>query len=258
MLTSSSIRVFVPSYKRRDRVQTLRKVYGGAVLVVAESEQAAYERANPGAEVWGIPDAMQGNIARVRNYILDNAGCDAVCMMDDDITRLGRFVGNPDTGFGYERDTLAGSRFESFLERYTALCEDLGLHLWGVNIQAANRLYHQAEPFSFTKQVLGPFCVHVQSDIRYDEGLPLKEDYDLFLQHMQRYRGVLRVNAAWYANGGSKGALGGCAASRSIGEERRELDMLKRKWGAGVVREDSSSKRGFDFNPIIKCPVRGV
>lgn len=252
----STISVCIPSYKRPDRVKTL-KVAPFASLYVDESEEDEYRRCNPGARVVSMPSGVQGNIARVRNWILDHEGSDAVCMMDDDITQFGEFVGRTDY-FGYVRRRIEGEDFARFLERNTALCEDLGLHLWGVNVQAANRLYHQGIPFSLTKPVLGPFSVHVRSEVRYDESMPLKEDYDLFLSHLLKYRGVLRLNMAWYANGGSKGAKGGCASMRSTSEESRQLGMLERKWGSKVVGTDRTSKKGFDFNPKLNPPLRGV
>ena len=178
--------------------------------------------------------------------------------MDDDIPSFGKFKSCEDDRYGYERGRLSGGSLARFIERSTALCQELGLHLWGVNIQAANRLYHQSEPFSLTKQVLGPFCVHVRSKVRYDEELPLKEGYDLFPQHLQRYGGVLRVNSARYANVGSKGAVGAREAMKDIAEEKRQFLLLQRKWGSGVVKQDRTSKRGFDSNPKICAPVRGV
>lgn len=252
----SEISVCIPSYKRPGKVQTL-KIAPFASLYVDEGEADEYAKNNPGAKIVPMPEGIQGNIARVRNWILDNEEADAVCMMDDDITSFGEFVGRSDH-FGYERRKLAGDDFARFLERNTALCEDLGFALWGVNVQAANRLYHQGLPFSFTKPVLGPFSVHVKSGIRYDESIPLKEDYDLFLSHLLKYRGVLRLNMAWYANGGSKGAKGGCASMRSTAEERRQFELLVAKWGSDVVRNDNSSKKAFDFNPKLKPPLKGA
>ena len=252
-----SIGVYIPSYRRAGKVKTL-SVAPFAKLVVAESEAGEYSALYGAGSVVSVPDNVQGNIARVRNYILDSSEDDAVCMMDDDLSSFGKFASCAEDHYGYERVRLCGDSLARFIERNTALCQELGLHLWGANIQAANRLYHKSEPFSLTKQVLGPFCVHVRSEVRYDEELPLKEDYDLFLQHLQRYGGVLRVNSAWYANAGSKGAVGGCAVTRDMQEEKREFLLLQRKWGSGVVMQDRSSKRGFDFNPKICSPVRGV
>jgi hypothetical protein len=36
------------------------------------------------------------------------------------------------------------------------------------------------------------------NDIRYDERIPLKEDYDLSLQHLNKFRKVLRFNKYFY------------------------------------------------------------
>ena len=80
----------------------------------------------------------------------------------------------------------------------------------------------------------------------------------MFPQHLQRYGGVLRVNSARYANVGSKGAVGAREAMRDIAEEKRQFLLLQRKWGSGVVKQDRTSKRGFDSNPKICAPVRGV
>lgn len=260
-MSGGRIVVCVPSYRRANRVKTLERVYPWARLWVAESEADEYRRHNPGAEVVTMPDEVQGNVARARNHILDvefGTGAEAVCMMDDDIARLGRFVGDPRTHYGYRRETLFGAAFAAWLEDNTALREDWGLKLWGVLNVPSNRLSHQGEPWRTNQVVLGPFSVHLRNPIRYDKTLPLKEDYDLFLQHEARYRGVLRVCSAWYENGGSTAQVGGCASMRSTRREREQLDALRRKWGGTIVRYDTKSKRTFDFNPIIKLPIEGV
>lgn len=148
-----SIGVYIPSYRRAGKVKTL-SFAPFAKLVVAESEAEKYSYIYGEDSVVSIPDEVQGNIARVRNHILDNSNDDAVCMMDDDISSFGKFTSCEEDRYGYERERLSGDSLARFIERNTALCQELGLHLWGVNIQAANRLYHQSEPFSLTKQVL--------------------------------------------------------------------------------------------------------
>ena len=44
--------------------------------------------------------------------------------------------------------------------------------------------------------------------------------------------------------------------------EREQFELLQRKWGPDIVRYDnqtrSKKERGFDFNPILKVPIRGV
>jgi hypothetical protein len=51
---------------------------------------------------------------------------------------------------------------------------------------------------------------------------------------------------------------GGCSTYRTSEREKEQFELLQRKWGSKIVRYDSSSKKGFDFNPIIKVPIRGV
>lgn len=34
--------------------------------------------------------------------------------------------------------------------------------------------------------------------------------------------------------------------------------MLQKKWGSNIIKRDNKSKRGFDFNPILKTPLKGV
>lgn len=105
--------------------------------------------------------------------------------------------------------------------------------------------------------------MHLKNPIRYDERLPLKEDYDITLQHMLKYRGALRVQKYHY-NCKQSEQKGGCATYRSMIKEKEQFDLLVKKWGSDIVRYDSTVRKGtkkqksFDYNPIIKVPIKGV
>ena len=259
-----NIVVCCPSYKR-PKVKSLDylpfvKVY------VDGSEYDEYCNQNPDADIVRCADGVQGNVARVRNYILDTEfmnGADAVCVIDDDIYCLEYFKVDHATNFGYKREKIKKDDFMGFLEKYTLLCEEWGFKLWGVNCNKDSLSYRHCVPFSTTSVVLGPFTVHLKNDIRYDLNLPLKEDYDLCIQHMNRYRGVLRVNSVHYDCLQSENK-GGCAAMRNRKREKEQFDMLQKKWGSDIVREDRTNKgrtkkvKVFDYNPIIRVPISGV
>lgn len=51
---------------------------------------------------------------------------------------------------------------------------------------------------------------------------------------------------------------GGCARYRTTEREMEQFKLLQKKWGEDVVRMDNSSKRRFDFNPMLKVPLKGV
>lgn len=254
------IAVCIPSFGRAGAVKTLRFCQT-ARLYVDEGEAEAYRTRHQGADLAVCPRGIHGNIGRVRNYILKeefSRGASAVCMMDDDISRIFVYRVGAD-GFGYVRDRLEGEDFLGFIEKYTALAEELGCSFWGMNIMPANRLYKHGTPFSFEKPVLGPFCVHLSARFQYDESLSPKEDYDIFLQHLEAERKVLRLNFACYENGGSGLKRGGCSFERNAAKERRLFMALQRKWGGAIVQHESrNGRKAFDINPIIKNPIKGA
>ena len=241
---------YAPSYKRPEKSIT-QKLYPFVKLVVKESE--AEEYIQNGNEVVKCPDNIQGNLCRVRNWILDNLFLDADCLilLDDDCRGIGRW--QDQTYYKFNSEEL----FES-CEIWAKLCSDFGFKFWGLNCVVDKGAYREYTPFGFTQYIGGPFQAHLKdSKLRYDEELSLKEDYDMTLQHIHKYGGCLRINYAHY-NVKQAEQVGGCATYRNLNEEKRQFKLLQHKWGKDIIKEDKQSKRGFDFNPILKIPINGV
>lgn len=130
------------------------------------------------------------------------------------------------------------------------------------NVNSDAMAYRHYSPFSTTSYIGGPFQAFLNNPIRYDERLPLKEDYDITLQHCNKYRGALRVNA-WHYIVRQSEQQGGCANFRNYIREKEQFELLRRKWGAQIVREDKQNlsnkkKLQIDYNPIIKIPINGI
>lgn len=259
------ISINAPSYKRPAGVKTLGYI-PFCKIWVDEGEADEYRKRNPGAEIVACPKGVQGNVARVRNYILDNEfaeGADAVLIVDDDLHYLERFEER--NGFAYNRRKIELEEIMPFLEKYSLMAEELGVKLWGLNCNADSMSFRHYTPFSTCGVVLGPFGCFLKGNIcRYDEDLPLKEDYDMFIQQMNTYRAVLRLNGYHYFCEQSTNP-GGCAAIRNYDRERQQFDALLAKWGGAIVKRDSSNKGksskvkiNEDYNPIIKIPIKGV
>lgn len=260
------ISVNCPSY-RRPYCETLEYLPFCKVWVdVGEYEE--YIKANKGFEenIISCPKGIQGNLCRIRNYILDQEfqnGADVVVIIDDDMEGIYRFenIGM----FGYEKVKVSKEEFVEFIEKYSRLCEGFGFKFWGINCNNDKLSYRQTNPFSTVSYIGGPFQVFLKgNELRYDERLPLKEDYDMTLQNCNKYRGCLRVNKYNYNCKQSKQA-GGCATYRNFEREKEQLKMLQKKWGSKIVKIDSTEnanakkKRAtIDYNPIIKIPIKGV
>lgn len=258
------ISINAPSYKRAKGVLTLDYL-PQCKIWVDEAEAEAYKEANPGASIISCPNGIQGNLCRVRNYILDKefaGGADVVLIIDDDLRAVERYV--YDGNFGYSREKVAAEDFEEFLEKYSIMAADIGAKFWGVNCNSDAMSYRHDTPFSTTSYIGGPFqCFLKGNKCRYDEALPLKEDYDMTLQQLATERVVFRVNSYHYHCKQSEQA-GGCATYRNRVREAEQFELLQKKWGTKIVKRDLSNKGGTDkvkyddYNPIIKPPIKGV
>lgn len=244
------VKFYAPSYKRTEKSITQIN-YPFVKLVVKEDEAEQY-REN-GNDIVVCPNEAQGNLCRVRNWILDNLFDDADCLVlvDDDCRMIGRWENQKNIKFNPEE-------LEEFCEINAQLCQDLGFKFWGLNCVTDKGAYREYTPFGFTQYIGGPFQAHLKdSEIRYDLDLPLKEDYDITLQHCLRYGGALRVNYAHYDVKQAE-QTGGCATYRNLAKEKEQFFALQRKWGKDIIKRDNSSKKSFDFNPVMKVPIKGI
>lgn len=250
------ISINAPSYRRPSRVDTLK--YIPCVQIwVCETEADEYEKNYPEATIIPLKKGIQGNVCRVRNHILDNDPADVICIIDDDMNHIGYHEANI-------RTKLKTREIMPFLEKYSLIAMDLGVKMWGINVNPDKQCYREYTPFSLSSYVGSPFTCHINSDIRYDEKLPLKEDYDLTLQHLNKYRKALRLNKFFYSVKQAE-QEGGCASYRNMNREKEQLALLQKKWGTAIVKYDNNDRshsrkknKTFDFNPVIRAPIKGV
>jgi hypothetical protein len=239
-----------PSYKRADDVK-IRGWFFDITLAVHAFEADEYKE-KQGGNIMVLPDSTRGNMALVRQFILDQAGPDEwVVMMDDDIIEFGYFgkATNQDNWVKYDRDQLL-----EFLEHSCNLAEELNTNLWGVNVSFDPRFYREYTPISFCSPVLGTFCVQRKTKgIQYDARLGLKEDYDIFLQYLNRFHKVLRLNRYYY-KAAHLTVKGGCGAYRVMAEEKKQAEIMTKKWGKSVIKWTPERST----NPRINAPIPGV
>lgn len=262
-----NISVNIPSYKRADDVKTLNYLPFAKVWV-DNKEADEYRKNYPNTQIISCPDGVQGyGVPKVRNYIMRTEfekGADVVVIVDDDLSYLERFEREKNTNFGYKRIKLETEEFAEFVEKYSVMARDLGAYFWGVMPNADSQCFRHMTPFSTISYIGGPFQVFLKgNDCFYDENIPLKEDYDMTLQQLNKHRFVFRVNMYHYICKQAEN-IGGCATIRNREIEKENNLLLQKKWGGGIVRFDNSNKghtkkiKLEDFNPIIKVPIMGV
>ena len=246
------IEILSPSYRRADSAST-QEYLPACTYVVARSEKKAYESA--GRRVIAVPNDVQGNVCRVRNYILDHFN--RALILDDDIRCFGRWDQQQNV-------KLTTDDAMEFIEQAFNLAQQLGVRMWGMNLLPDKGAYREYTPFAFRAVVLGPVQGFINMDLRYDETLPLKEDYDLSLQVLNKYRRTLRFNMYHYVCGQHTN-VGGCATYRTMDRERKQFLLLQKKWGSDIVQIDSQGgqvnqkkRTNWDINPVVRVPIAGV
>jgi len=243
------VEIFSPSYGRPSECIT-HKYLKELTYVVSSKEEEAYKKVHDKIVV--VPDGVQGSYARVCNWILDNNRDKKIVIMDDDISAVKYFEGKED--FKMDEEHV----YEMF-NNNARMTEELGAKYWGVNILPDKQAYREYSPLSTVSYCGGPIQGFVYNDLLFDEEMLLKEDYDMTLQQLNKYRKVLRFNKYHYVAKQSVNK-GGCANYRTFEEEKKRTDLLQKKWGGKIVKYDKASKKekNFDYNPIINAPIKGI
>tara|TARA_R110000787_G_scaffold156160_1_gene270051 strand:- start:16544 stop:17284 length:741 start_codon:yes stop_codon:yes gene_type:complete len=243
--------IYCASYKRSDICRT-HKYLPSITYVVSEDEADEYKKVHD--KIMVVPNEVQGNLARVWNYILDKAPTDHVITIDDDIKYFGRWNCNV-------QEKLNSDQVHNMIQEGIQLAIDLDVRYWGLNCLADKGAYREYTPFGMTSYIGGPFQAHNKNPLRYDEEIYLKEDYDMSIQVLNKFRKNLRLNMYHYICEQAT-IKGGCADYRNVEREQIQNNLLQKKWGSTIVRFDKSNKskkeKNFDINPIINVPITGV
>lgn len=237
--------IYILTYNRAEIIKT-HKIFPHAFIVCPESQLAEYKKYNPDMNYFPCPDEIDGNLARKRNWVKENCPKNWFIFADDDISYFQMIEDRK--AIRLEHDHLIEIMFNAFI-----MTEELGTVLWGINMQTDPMFYREVAPINFLSPVCGPFSGHIKSNMKYDERLPFKEDFDYSLQVLHKYHKLLRFNKYSYKAQHIIGE-GGSHSFRRMKTEEEQNALLQKKWGKKVVRYDMSK----DIDPIVKVPLKGV
>lgn len=248
LISEWDFQIFIISYKRSGKVSS-DKVFNNAFIVVPESQLKDYEKYeySNGCKLLAIPDECDGNIVRKRNWILNNFSGNVI-IVDDDYKYFGM-------NEGLKKLKITADEVDMLIHNGCMCCREIGTVMWGVNMSDDPMWYREYSPFSTQCCVLGPFQAFcdLPRDIRYDERLYLKEDYDMSLQVLQRYHKVFRFIKYHYVVN-HLDLEGGVVSYRTLEKEKEHNLRLQKKWGKETVKFDMS----VSVNPKIKMPFKGM
>ena len=251
--------IAIPSYKRWESLPGY-DYFKNAIYVVPQSQYEKYISGRDEKRFIAIPDECDGNIVKKRNWILQNIPRPLI-MIDDDVKCLTMCEGGEyfeKYGTAKQKIELSPEDAERVFINTANLANEWGCPLFGFNINTDGRNYAQYKPFSLTQPILGPCCGHLDHNLLYDEAMDLKEDYDISIQALNKYRKILRVNK-YAVDAEHKDNKGGCVSYRTLEREENACRAIEKKWGTKIIHYNTKKGKYTSYlNGVVKIPIEGV
>lgn len=250
--------VIIPSYKRSNDLKG-KDYFFMAKYCVPESQKDEYIKEVGENRVITLPDNEDGDIVKKRNWILKNIPRPLI-MIDDDVSEIGYYESrNGKVDGNHSRKTLDKNKLISFFKHNFQLAEDFGCRMWGISQNQDNRIYKEFLPFNLSNIILGPFQAHLEHELLFDNKVGTKDDYDMALQQLQKYKKVLRLNKFHYLceHGDNKG---GIVSYRSKEKEIEYCKQIMLKWGKKIIQYKIPPQKMTDLLNAkkVNVPIKGV
>lgn len=215
------IQIAIPSKGRANCVETLKlfdDLSNVTIFVNDEKEKAEYESHNR----CKVVSLGTKGIAAARNGILNYFGKGAeVLQLCDDI----KAVSYKDDRTPHSDKPLTNAQLKTFIDNGFRICKEQGAHMWGMHCCGSGGIFLQHK-IKFKHFIIGTFSGYIVDDIRCDERMILKEDYDFTVKHIKKYGKVVRFDglhpqARHYTN------AGGAVDVRNSETEQFSIGILK-------------------------------
>tara|TARA_R100001440_G_C2500462_1_gene116461 strand:- start:59 stop:808 length:750 start_codon:yes stop_codon:yes gene_type:complete len=248
------INIIIPSFKRSKNLVG-KDYFFMAKYCVPESQKKDYIESVGKDRVIVLPDSEDGNIIKKRNWILKNIPKPLI-MIDDDVKNIQFWDKRKNNYLSKEfPKELLNDLFEEFVN----MAIQFDVKLFGLSQNQDDRQYREFLPFSLSNLILGPFQGHLEHEMIFDKRVGTKDDYDMALQHLNKYKKILRFNKYAYdcEHGDNKG---GIVSYRSKEKEIQYCKAIMLKWGKKIIQYKIPPTKMTDLLNAkqVNVPINGV
>ena len=222
------MRVVIPSRSRVQECAHALRLFPEATVVVHDAEYDLYRSGLPDQEIQA--HKLEGGIAPIRQWVLDNFDDEAILFVDDDVKYL-KVVAGFETRSRVIKDPLA---IAQVVENAAYIAQEIGAPIFGFSQTSGDvRKYRPTDPVKLTGWI-GSVIGVVGRDIDYDVTLKMRADIDFCLRALLEQRIIFMDQRFSFVHHKMFGHRGGNAHMR--GQERSKLEMalLKERWGNWV------------------------
>ena len=208
--------VSIISHARAENMGKMTRLVGKATWYVGHGEGDDYLIGN-------CPVVESGKLCESRNKALRDAfERNLPCIqLSDDLKKI---------ELAYKENIYTKVKEIEFSEAITRMGKSEKIFkLIGV-APTNNAFFWSGHEYAINKFIIGDFIMVRPSELFFDEGLRLKEDYDYTLQHITTFGGVQRCDNIMpaFAHRSNKG---GAVEYRDNSREQEAIMYLKTKWG---------------------------
>ena len=246
--------IIIPSFKRSENLIG-KDYFFMAKYCVPKSQEEEYIKQVGKDRIIVLPDAEDGDIIKKRNWILNNIPRPLI-MIDDDVKNI-QFWN--DRKENYLSKEFPKESLNNLFKELINMAEQFGVKLFGLSQNQDDRQYREFLPFSLSNLILGPFQGHLEHDMIFDKRVGTKDDYDMALQHLNKYKKILRFNKYAYdcEHGDNKG---GIVSYRSKEKEIEYCKAIMLKWGKKIIQYKIPPTKMTDLLNAkkVNVPINGV
>ena len=246
--------VIIPSFKRSENLIG-KDYFFMAKYCVPKSQEEEYIKQVGKDRIIVLPDAEDGDIIKKRNWILNNIPRPLI-MIDDDVKNI-QFWN--DRKENYLSKEFPKELLNDLFKELVNMAEQFDVKLFGLSQNQDDRQYREFLPFSLSNLILGPFQGHLEHDMIFDKRVGTKDDYDMALQHLNKYKKILRFNKYAYdcEHGDNKG---GIVSYRSKEKEIEYCKAIMLKWGKKIIQYKIPPTKMTDLLNAkkVNVPINGV
>lgn len=212
--------IYIPSYSRADTITT-HKFCEYYKVVVRESQYEDYCKTIPKENIIAVEDEAIKGVARVWNWIIENAEEDYICIIGDDCPY---FVYRLDQNVILKDPEVITAE----IERVGQLMIDLDIG-WGCD-DATNVPWGYDAEFTFKGTAGGINWVNRKKLVaRFNEEIGYCCDTDVVFQELLKNRIILKPKYFCAGGGADKNKGGNSKKSRE--SMIASFEMMKAKWG---------------------------
>lgn len=224
-------KVIIPTFKRYNKVEPIVGLglpMSRYALCVNDADEAEkYRKYYPDVQI--IIAGVTGCTA-ARNYLLDKFPV-GTCMVqvDDDVEGLYELRGQGRANLVKMR----GKEVDKLIQENFTRCKQNKTNLWGV--YPVHNHFFMSRTIVPHAHVVGMFMGIIVGPERFNPGLNSKVDYEFTIQHILRYKKVVRLNYVC-VKGKYASNKGGLQVVRNAEREEAEVQYLLQKYPQFVVR----------------------